>query len=121
MLVDGRPEPIFALYAFLTAALIAWLLVPVAERIAYKIGAIDIPNERSLHTEPTPKLGGLAILVGLLVSAVLFMPMGDETRGILIGAATIALVGVLDDVFTLGAAPKLLGQVVAASIAVFNG
>ena len=121
MLVDGRPEPIFALYAFLVAALIAWLLVPLAERIAYKIGAIDVPNERSLHTEPTPKLGGLAILVGILVSAILFMPMGDETRGILLGAATIALVGVIDDVVTLGAAPKLLGQVVAASIAVFNG
>ena len=121
MLVDGRPEPIFALYAFLVAALIAWLLVPLAERIAYKIGAIDVPNERSLHTEPTPKLGGLAILVGILVSAILFMPMGDETRGILIGATTIALVGVIDDVVTLGAAPKLLGQVVAASIAVFNG
>ena len=121
MLVDGRPEAIFALYAFLVAAVIAWTLVPVAEMIARKIGAIDVPNERSLHTEPTPKLGGLAILMGILVSAILFMPMGQETRGILIGAATIAGVGVLDDVFTLGAAPKMLGQVLAASIAVFNG
>jgi UDP-GlcNAc:undecaprenyl-phosphate/decaprenyl-phosphate GlcNAc-1-phosphate transferase len=121
VLVDGRPAPIFALYAFLVAALVAWTLVPLAERIARRIGAIDVPNERSLHTEPTPKLGGLAILIGIVVSAVLFMPMGDETRGILIGAATIALVGVLDDVFTLGAAPKLLGQVLAASIAVFSG
>ena len=121
MLVDGRPEAIFALYAFLVAAVIAWTLVPVAEMIARKIGAIDVPNERSLHTEPTPKLGGLAILMGILVSAILFMPMGQETRGILIGAATIAGVGVLDDVFTLGAAPKMLGQVLAASIAVFSG
>jgi UDP-GlcNAc:undecaprenyl-phosphate GlcNAc-1-phosphate transferase len=121
VLVDGRPEAIFALYAFLVAAVIAWTLVPVAEMIARRIGAIDVPNERSLHTEPTPKLGGLAILMGILVSAILFMPMGQETRGILIGAATIAGVGVLDDVFTLGAAPKMLGQVLAASIAVFSG
>ncbi len=121
MLVDGRPEPIFALYAFLVAAVIAWTLVPLAETIARKIGAIDVPNERSLHTTPTPKLGGLAILVGILVSAVLFMPTGDETRGILIGAATIAAVGVVDDVVTLGALPKMLGQFVAASVAVFNG
>jgi len=121
MLVDGRPEPIFALYAFLVAAVIAWTLVPLAETIARKIGAIDVPNERSLHTTPTPKLGGLAILVGILVSAILFMPMGDETRGILIGAATIAAVGVVDDVVTLGALPKILGQLLAASIAVFNG
>jgi UDP-GlcNAc:undecaprenyl-phosphate/decaprenyl-phosphate GlcNAc-1-phosphate transferase len=121
MLVDGRPEPIFALYAFLVAAVIAWTLVPLAERLAWKIGAIDSPNERSLHTQPTPKLGGLAILVGILVAGALFMPVGPETRGILAGAATIALVGVIDDVVTLGALPKLLGQIAAASIAVFNG
>jgi UDP-GlcNAc:undecaprenyl-phosphate/decaprenyl-phosphate GlcNAc-1-phosphate transferase len=121
MLVDGRPDPIFALYAFCTAAVIAWTLVPLAERLARRIGAIDVPNERSIHTEPTPKLGGLAILIGILISAVLFMPMGDETRGILIGAATIALVGVIDDVVTLGATPKLAGQILAASVAVFSG
>ena len=63
MFVDGRPETIYALFAFLVAAVIAWLLVPVAERIAWRIGAIDYPNERSLHTDPTPKLGGLAIFV----------------------------------------------------------
>jgi UDP-GlcNAc:undecaprenyl-phosphate GlcNAc-1-phosphate transferase len=121
VLVDGRPEGLFALWAFLVAATLAWLLVPVAERVAWRIGAIDTPNDRSLHTEPTPKLGGLAILVGILVSAILFLPAGPETRGILIGAATIAAVGVVDDVVTLGALPKLLGQVLAASIAVFNG
>ena len=121
MLVDGRPEGIFALYAFLLAALLAWTLVPLAERLAWKIGAIDRPNERSLHTEPTPKLGGLAILVGVIVSAVLFLPTGPETRGILIGAATIAGAGVIDDVLELGAFPKLVGQIIAASIAVFSG
>jgi len=121
MLLDGRPEGIHALFAFAVAAVIAWTLVPVAERLARRIGAIDVPNERSLHTEPTPKLGGFAILIGILVAGALFLPYGPETRGILIGAAVLAGVGVLDDVFTLGALPKLLGQIVAAGIAVFNG
>jgi len=121
MLVDGRPEAIFALYAFAVAAALAWTLVPLAERLAWRIGAIDRPNDRSLHTEPTPKLGGLAILAGILVAGALFMPFGPETRGILAGAATISLLGVVDDVFDLGALPKLLGQIVAASIAVFSG
>ena len=67
MFVDGRPETIYALFAFLVAAVIAWLLVPVAERIAWRIGAVDYPNERSLHTDPTPKLGGLAIFVAIAV------------------------------------------------------
>ena len=121
MLVDGRPDPILALYAFAAAAALALAVVPLAERIAWRIGAIDRPNERSLHSEPTPKLGGLAILLGIVVSALLFMPLGSETRAILIGAAVIAGVGVIDDVVTLSALPKLLGQAVAASIAVFSG
>jgi len=121
VLVDGRPEPILAVYAFAVAAALALALVPLAERVAWRIGAIDRPNERSLHSEPTPKLGGLAILLGILVSALLFMPLGPETRAILIGATLIAGVGVVDDVVALGALPKLLGQVVAASVAVFSG
>ena len=121
MLLDGKPETIFALYAFALAAAIAWTLVSPAERLAWKVGAIDYPNERSLHATPTPKLGGLAILVGVLVAGALFLPTVDQTRAILGGAAAIAALGVLDDIWDLGALPKLLGQVVAASIPVFNG
>jgi UDP-GlcNAc:undecaprenyl-phosphate/decaprenyl-phosphate GlcNAc-1-phosphate transferase len=121
MLLDGRPETIFALYAFLLAGVLAWTLVPLTEKLAWRIGAIDHPRERSLHVVPTPKLGGLAILVGVLVAGALFLPTVAQTRAILGGAAAIAALGVLDDVFELGAAPKLAGQVLAASIPVFNG
>jgi UDP-GlcNAc:undecaprenyl-phosphate/decaprenyl-phosphate GlcNAc-1-phosphate transferase len=121
LLVEGRPETITALFAFLVAAVIAWLLVPAAEAIARRIGAVDYPNERSLHSEPTPKLGGLAILIAVVVSIVLFLPEVPQTRAILVGAGVIAVVGVLDDVFDLPPGVKLLGQVVAASIPVFNG
>jgi UDP-GlcNAc:undecaprenyl-phosphate/decaprenyl-phosphate GlcNAc-1-phosphate transferase len=121
LLVEGRPETITALFAFLVAAVIAWLLVPAAEAIARRIGAVDFPNERSLHTAPTPKLGGLAILIAVVVAIVLFLPEVPQTRAILVGAGVIAIVGVLDDVFDLPAGVKLVGQVVAASIPVFNG
>src|SRR5215211_1967489 len=121
MLLDGRPETIFALYAFLLAGVLAWTLVPLTEKLARRIGAIDHPRERSLHVVPTPKLGGLAILVGVLVAGALFLPTVAQTRAILGGAAAIAALGVLDDVFELGAATKLAGQVLAASIPVFNG
>ncbi len=60
-------ETIDAVFAFAAAALIAWILVPVAESLARKIGAIDRPRERSLHLEPTPKLSGAAILIAVLV------------------------------------------------------
>jgi UDP-GlcNAc:undecaprenyl-phosphate/decaprenyl-phosphate GlcNAc-1-phosphate transferase len=121
MFVDGRPETIYALFAFGVAALGAWLLVPVAERLAKRIGAVDYPNERSLHEVPTPKLGGLAIFVGIALALVLFLPWAQQTQALLVGAAVITLVGVLDDIFDLPPGVKLLGQVVAASIPALNG
>jgi UDP-GlcNAc:undecaprenyl-phosphate/decaprenyl-phosphate GlcNAc-1-phosphate transferase len=121
MFVDGRPEPILALIAFVVAAAVAWLLVPAAEGVARRIGAIDYPNERSLHTVPTPKLSGLAILIGVVIGATLFLPWVPLTRAILGGAIAIALVGVADDIWDLDAAPKLAGQAIAAAIPVFSG
>jgi UDP-GlcNAc:undecaprenyl-phosphate GlcNAc-1-phosphate transferase len=121
MFVDGRPETIYALFAFGVAALIAWLLVPVAERIAWRIGAVDHPNERSLHAVPTPKLGGLAIFVAVSVATVLFLPWAQQTQALLVGAVVITIVGVLDDVFDLKPLLKLAGQTVAAAIPVLNG
>jgi UDP-GlcNAc:undecaprenyl-phosphate GlcNAc-1-phosphate transferase len=121
MLVDQGPQTIHAVLAFLVAAVVAWLLVPLTERLAQRIGAIDVPVDRSLHQVPTPKLGGLAILAGVLLAGALFMHWGDNTRAILAGAAVIALVGAIDDVFDLGPGWKLLGQVVGAAIPVFNG
>ncbi len=121
MFVDGRPETIYALAAFGVAALIAWLLVPLAEKVAWKIGAVDHPNERSLHTNPTPKLGGLAIFVAVVVAVALFLPWAQQTQALLVGALVITIVGVLDDVFELPAPVKLVGQIVAASIPALNG
>ena len=121
MLVDETPQTLDALLAFALAALLGWLLVPLTERLAGRIGAIDEPNERSLHAAPTPKLGGLAILAGTLAAGLLFLPGGDETQAILGGAAAIAAIGVLDDVFDLHPALKLAGQTVAAMIPVSAG
>ena len=121
MFVDGRPETIYALFAFFVAAVLAWILVPLAERIAWRIGAIDYPNERSLHESPTPKLGGLAIFVAVVVATVLFLPWAEQTQALLTGALVITVVGVVDDVYDLPAPVKLVGQTVAATIPVLNG
>jgi UDP-GlcNAc:undecaprenyl-phosphate GlcNAc-1-phosphate transferase len=115
------PTTTDAVLAFLSAAAIAWLLVPYAERLAFRIGAIDPPKERGLHDRPMPRLSGLAIFGGIEVAGWLFLPADGETRSILLGAAAIATVGVLDDVFELPALPKLLGQVAAATIPVLGG
>jgi len=115
------PSSIDALFAFLLAGAVTLVLVPVTDRIAGRLGAIDFPNARSLHELPTPKLGGLAILAGALVAALIWLPWDAETRAILTGAVLIAAVGVADDMHELGAAPKLLGQVVAVIVPVSAG
>ena len=114
-------ETMDAVWAFVFAASVAWMLVPAAEAIAHRIGAIDLPKERGLHDVPTPKLGGLAILVAVLGAGAIWLPWDSETRSILGGAAAITLLGVLDDVWELGALPKLAGQIAAALIPVVLG
>lgn len=110
-----------AVLAFLAAAAIAWLLVPYAERLARRIGAIDPPKERGLHRRPMPRVSGLAIFAGVEVAGWIWLPSDGESRSILIGAAAITAVGVLDDTRGLPALPKLLGQVGAALIPVLGG
>jgi UDP-GlcNAc:undecaprenyl-phosphate GlcNAc-1-phosphate transferase len=115
------PTDLDALLAFLVAGLLALLLVPLTKRLALRVGAIDYPAERKLHTIPTPKLGGLGILGGVLVAGLIWLPSDTESHSILIGAVAIAWVGVLDDVFDLNPAVKLLGQTVAVVIPVSVG
>ena len=86
-----------------------------------RVGAIDLPRDRDLHDAPVPRLGGLAILAGVLVSAVLFLPMDEQTRGILGGALLVTIVGALDDLYDLPPLVKLAGQIAAAAIPVAAG
>src|SRR3954468_4236795 len=124
----GYAEPpmshIDALWGFLVAGVIAFATAPVAARLARTIGAIDLPRERGLNDKPTPSLGGLAILAGVLAAGLLFLPLfgtapvDEQTRGIILGALTIALVGTADDIWDLPPFVKLIGQAAAALIPV---
>ena len=112
-----------ALWAFLVAGWVSFLLTPLAARLARRLGVVHMPRERDLHESPTPGLGGLAILVAVVVAAVLFLPSDQETRGIIGGAIAIALVGAADDTLPNGLPPsaKLFGQFTAAAIPVLSG
>ncbi len=112
-----------ALWAFLVAALIAFVATPPAARLARRLGVLHRPRDRDLHQRPVPGLGGIAILAAVLVAALLFLPAGQETRGIVAGAIAITLVGAIDDVKDGGLHPlvKLAGQLAAAAIPVWSG
>ena len=95
-----------ALWAFLVAALIAFAATPPVARLARRLGVMHQPRDRDLHDRPVPGLGGLAILAAVVVPALLFLPAGGETRGIILGAIAITFVGAVDD-FARGRTPSL--------------
>ncbi|MBI2684225.1 MAG: undecaprenyl/decaprenyl-phosphate alpha-N-acetylglucosaminyl 1-phosphate transferase [Actinobacteria bacterium] len=100
----------------IVAALIVLVTTPLAMRAAVRFGAVAQPAERHIHTAPTPRLGGLAILSGFLVPVLWFFPGGGQTRSLVIGAVVIALIGAADDIWELRASVKLAGQFAAAVI-----
>jgi UDP-GlcNAc:undecaprenyl-phosphate GlcNAc-1-phosphate transferase len=110
-----------ALGAAAVAALVVVSLTPLAVRLAYRIGAVDEPRARGLSDSPMPRLGGVAIFTGVLVSALLFLPLDGRFGAIIGAAAVITGLGAIDDIFELGAPLKLAGQVVAALIPVLEG
>jgi UDP-GlcNAc:undecaprenyl-phosphate GlcNAc-1-phosphate transferase len=114
-------DEIDALWAFLVAAVVAFAATPPTARLATRLGVLHYPRERDLHDRPVPGLGGLAILAAVVVAALIFLPAGKETRGIVIGAIAIALIGAVDDAKPGGLHPlvKLVGQFAAAAIPVW--
>ena len=110
-----------ALEALGLALIVVWVTTPIAGRVAWRVGAIDRPRERGLHTLPTPRLGGVAILIGVVAAGLIFLPPDRETYAILAGAVVVALVGVADDLLELSADVKIVGQVLAAVIPVASG
>lgn len=112
--------------AFSFAFLISLLTTPVAKRISINWNAIDYPRARSVHKEPIPRMGGLAIVFGFLITLVVILPFTKDVIvtqmiGLAIGALIIVFVGIVDDIYTLGAKVKLVFQIIAALVVVFSG
>ena len=84
-------------------------------------GKAGTDSARHLHKKPTPRMGGLAIFVGFVCSALLFAPLGPKNISMLAGATMIVLLGVFDDIYDLPAMKKLVVQLAAAAVAVLGG
>lgn len=95
--------------------------MPMVMRLAKKIGAIDKPDARKVHVRPMPRLGGLAIFLAFMVVIIATQTFSRPLSGIILGAAAIFLVGVLDDIYDLSPWIKLFGQIAAALIAYYFG
>ena len=125
--------------AFLLAFITAFMMTPYSIKLAKKVGAVDVPKDnRRMHHKPIPKLGGVAVIAGFVVSfiyLVITLSIEDSSRlnlfgieeygkkilGILLGIVVIAITGVTDDIKTLKWWQQLAGQTLAAVIVVAFG
>ncbi|OEF97030.1 glycosyltransferase family 4 protein [Desulfuribacillus alkaliarsenatis] len=114
------------IFPFFTAFLITYLLVPITRKIAFRYEVIDKPNHRKVHVDPIPLLGGLAIFIGFGVTVLLFVPPSMKLFIMFLAGSVVLLIGMVDDWSKahgkdFPALPKLLVQIMAASILIYGG
>lgn len=117
---------------FAIAFVVAFVSTPFVRKLAIKVGAIDVPtDDRRMHKSPIPRMGGLAIFIGIM-AAILYSLISSQIEnsgtifdsriiGYVIGAAIIVVMGIFDDIKPIRAIYKLFIQVLAASVAVGFG
>lgn len=111
-----------ALLAGLIALGATAALTPFAAAFSRLVGAVDRPTARGLGSGGIPRLGGLAMLAGVLVATLISLaPFSSEVSAVMQAAILITIVGALDDRFDLLPGVKLIGQIAAAVIAVRGG
>ena len=110
------------LLAFIVSLVISFVMTPPVKNFAEKVGAIDVPkDDRRVHNHPIPRMGGLAIFMGFVLSLIIFVPMSTKVSGLLIGAVIIAVMGGVDDIVSLNPWIKLAGQILAAYVCIRSG
>jgi UDP-GlcNAc:undecaprenyl-phosphate GlcNAc-1-phosphate transferase len=116
-----------------TAFLVAFLATPQVRKLALKVGALDVVDDRRMHEEPKPRIGGIALYLGL--ASALFVTIGfalhttlfhsaNQTQdffGLLFGGTLIMLVGVWDDIMGMRPRNKFLAQIVVAVVSMIYG
>jgi UDP-GlcNAc:undecaprenyl-phosphate/decaprenyl-phosphate GlcNAc-1-phosphate transferase len=108
-------------YGAVLALVIVVLLTPAVGGMARMLGVVDQPGGRRANRSPVPRLGGLALFLGVFVPALAFLDLNREMRGILLGMAVATTVGAIDDFRGLRWWEKLSGQTIAAAIPAFFG
>ena len=88
--------------SFAVALIVSHFMTLPVKSFAERVGAIDVPRDgRRVHDHPIPRMGGLAIFVGFVVSMILFVSFTTPVLGLLLGALIIAAMGAVDDIVNL--------------------
>jgi UDP-GlcNAc:undecaprenyl-phosphate/decaprenyl-phosphate GlcNAc-1-phosphate transferase len=118
--MDNTLQFIPALVVGFTASL---GLTPLSRQIAMRFGVVDKPNQRKIHQDHKPLMGGLAIYAAFTIAVLLFSPPSflKELGSVLGGAALLALVGLIDDRYNLSARVRLIPMTAAALGLIISG
>lgn len=112
------------LVSVILTLLTSLLLTPLARRVAIRFQILASPNHRTVHSKLTPQLGGLSIFIAFATGlGCLALYKGEMSFpwGLMISSGLVLVVGLLDDVYHLSCYRKLIGQLLAAIVAVYFG
>ena len=106
---------------FLISTIITVLLMPIMINLACKLNFFDFPNSRKIHCDPIPRIGGIVMAFGAFLPIIIWAPMNDFVRAVLIGSGILILFGLVDDIREISFKAKFIGQILAALIVVLFG
>jgi UDP-GlcNAc:undecaprenyl-phosphate GlcNAc-1-phosphate transferase len=124
------PEVTTYLIVGVVAAVTTFAATPLVRRLAFRFDWVYPPNERTVHTEPLPDVGGLAMFVGFVVALGVawfldeldpLFASNSEPLGVLLAAIVIFATGFIDDIRELSAPAKVFGTVLAGVTLVYFG
>ena len=104
---------------FFPALLLSLWLTPLVIRYSFRLNAIDHPDERKVHKKPVSRMGGAAMVAGLVLPLLFFSPLDRTMLSFLAGAFLIVATGILDDIHRIPPPAKLSGEIAAAAAFVF--
>ena len=104
-----------------SSLMLTMLLMPVVMRLARAANVIDLPDERKIHTDEIPRLGGFAIAIAFAVSCLLFLQIDTLFIAFLSGLLIVTLTGLADDLWHIRPALKFTGEIAASLIFILYG
>lgn len=108
-------------FAFVVSLAVSMALIPPLVRMAGRLHAVDVPDERKIHKTIMPRVGGIAMALGSLLPIAMWVPFTSDVQALLWGAMILLVFGIWDDRVNLDYHLKFLGQLIAAVVVVMYG